>query len=185
MKAAEKNGVSWCKEFVDAEKNGPFYKMNEALSVSNERVLYIKGEKFKDDLRAIKRYREYGPYEDFKVYRAYAKERDEMRAKLFGLIVDGKTKYKPYYMDLVDFYFSSKEDKEKLFNTENEWTDKTSIFENTEKYPEYLRGIEAIENRIVKEMNIKYLPFNEKKLMLEQTRNEYVLKSLLATGMTI
>ncbi len=181
LQAAEKNGVSWCKEFVDAEKKSPFYEMNEALSVGNRYVYYVEGKDLKNDLYAIRRYREYGPYEDFEVYQAYADERDEMRAKLFGMIADGKTKYK--LSELAEFYFSSKEGKGGYFHLSGEWTDKTSIFENEDKYPEYLRGMAAIEKKI--ETHIKDLTFEQKKLMLGQTRSEDVLKSLMKEGLTI
>ncbi len=189
QEAADKHGVKWVGEFVETETNSPFYRMNLALSdndltcdswYDNFKVVFLEGESLGEDLYAIKMYQEWPHFgnTDRKEYLSHVGERDEMRAILFGMIADGKIKYP--LEELKEFYFGTIEEKRSSFEFKDEdgdlscygWGDKTNIIGNEAKYPEYLRGMNAIKERIINEVGLENLTDGQIRIMLDQLNNE-------------
>ena len=194
LSSAKKHGVKWCQEVVDDEQKSPFIEMNDRLFSDRETagvmyVPYVTGANLAADLLAIKGYREYnenygGIGKEHTIYKECVDERDRMRSELFGLIADGKTSYDLF--ELTDFYYASDEEKVSRFcdNGDQYWVDKTNIIDNEDKYPEYERGMSAIEKRILNEFPIADYP-KLRERMLQQTKSEDTIRALLAAGTTV
>ena len=190
LETADKHGVNWIREFVDAEKNSPFYQMNLELINNRAEGRFLEGISFNRDLKAIKMYDEFpmgGYINNSKLYYSFTEKRDAMRAELFGMIADGKVKYP--INELMDFYFSSNDGKKlyfriggnvknrmdengKAYRGDDEWWDTTNIIGNEDKYPEYLRGMNAIKERIINEVGLENLTDGQIRILLDQSNNE-------------
>ncbi len=190
QEAADKHGVKWVREFIEAEKNSPFYQMNLALSDNNitcdswhnsSKVVFLEGKSLRKDLYAIKMYQEwphFGGTTDKKGYLSHVGECDEMRAKLFDMIADGKVKYP--LEELKEFYFGTVDERRLSFDFGDEdgdlscygWGDKTNIIGNEAKYPGYLRGMNAIKERIINEVGLENLTDGQISILLDQSNNE-------------
>ena len=205
LSSAKKHGVKWCQEVVDNEQKSPFIEMNDRLFSDRQttvvgNVPYVTGTNLRTDLETIKKYREfcnvnYSDYEDvhisvkqrrqkqFENYKSCRNDRDQMRSELFGLIADGKTNYDLF--QLAEFYQASDEEKVSLFCFQMHfWKDETEIIGHEDKYPEYERGMSAIEKRILNEFPIADYP-KLRERMLQQTKSEDTIRALLAAGTTV
>ncbi len=191
---AERNGAEWFKDIVAQERKSPFYDINRVMKKTecsnsfNARVPLVSGKSLGKDLHIIKHYKEFGGVLDWiETYHRSHTERDNLRSKLFGLIADGKTNYE--YSDLREFYFMTKEEKERCFcdfsREDDEWKDVTDIVSSDGKFSGYQRGMAAIEKRILEREGMKSLSETEKDIMFQQSRNPEILKLLIGTGQSV
>ena len=153
-------------------------------------TVFLKGEDFFHDLRAIKHYAEHNKNDSLSYYMAHLGTRDTMREELFGLIADGEISYP--VEQLCEFYFAVDTHEEEEFGSDSKetilncgvsyWSDETAIMGNKDKYPNYARMMGAIEKRIENEIGIRNLSSEQRTILLERTNDIGLAVKLLGMG---